>query len=146
MKQQQQMAHHLQREQQALLALKPELRDPAKAVKYTEDVKRFAVANGYRPEDAAQIRDHRLLNVIDKAMKWDRLQASKARLSEKAKEAQPMPPVQSPSRRQSSAERTSAQIAPLKQAFEKSAEFGRSHAIRDAARLLAAERAASLKR
>ena len=80
------------------------------------------------------------------AMKWRKLQASKAKLAEKAKEAQPMPPVQSPGRRQSSAERQNAQLAPLRKQFEQSAVSGRSNALRDAARLLAAERAAAARK
>jgi hypothetical protein len=145
-KRQQQQAYHLAQEQQKLLALRPELRDPAKVAKYTQDVQQFGVANGYSPQEVASVRDHRLFNIIDKAMKWDKFQASRAKLAEKAKAAQPMPPVQSPGRRASSAERQAAQIAPYQKAFDQSADAGRSSAVRDAARLLAAERAASLKR
>jgi hypothetical protein len=117
-KQRQGYAHHLQREQQALLAARPELRDPAKAVKFSEDVKKFAVQNGYRPEDVSKISDHRLLNVVDKAMRYDKLMAQKAKLSEKAKDAQPMPPVQAPGRRQSSSERTGVALKSLEQRLD----------------------------
>lgn len=145
-KAQQRHAYHLAREQHALLTLKPELRDPAKAAKYTQDVQRYGVSRGYTPQEVASIHDHRLLAVVDDAMKWQKLQASKARLAEKAKEAAPMPRVQSPGRRPSSAERSARVVAPFQKAFDQSADAGRSSAIRDAARLLAAERAASLKR
>ena len=137
----------LAKEQEALLAMRPELRDPAKAVKYTEEVKKYGVSRGYTPQEVAHIRDHRLLAVVDDAMKYQKLMAAKAKLSEKAKDAAPMaPPVQTPGRRQSVAEREAAQLAPLKKAFESSAESGSQKSLRDAARLLAAERAASLRK
>jgi hypothetical protein len=117
-KQRQGYARHLQREQQALLAARPELRDPARAVKFSEDVKKYAVNKGYRPEDVSRIADHRLLSVVSDAMQWQKLQAQKAKLSEKAKDAQPMPPVQAPGRRQSSSERTGVALKSLEQRLD----------------------------
>lgn len=135
-KRQQALMDHYRQQQESLYSARPELKDPVKATKFWEDVKSLGSNLGFKAEEMAQISDYRLLLMADKAVKYDRLMAHKAKLADKAKDAAPMaPPVQSPGRRQSTAERESAALAPLRQRFEQSGN------LRDAARLLTAERA-----
>lgn len=96
-KQKQALQQYYIKQQQALHAAKPELKDPVKATKFWEEVKQLGARVGYTPEEMAQIPDYRILLIAEKAFKYDALVAQKARLAEKAKNAKPMEaPVQAP--------------------------------------------------
>lgn len=132
---QQQLKQYYTKQQQLLHAAKPELQDRVKAEKFWQDVQKLGASVGFTPQEMAQIPDARILLIADKAMKYDRLIEAKARLADKSKNAEPMVPVQAPQRRVSPAERSSGEVSQLQKRFENSGN------LRDAARLLSAERA-----
>lgn len=135
------LREYLTKEQQMLHSLRPELKDPVKAQKFWGDAIKTGAEVGYSADQMHQIFDqanHSGWLMLEKAVKFDRLMAQKAKLAEKAKNAEPMerPPVQSPGRRQSNAERDGAALRPLQDKLNATGN------LRDAARLLSAERAA----
>jgi hypothetical protein len=71
----------------------PALRDPAKLKALADDILSAGEAAGYSRQEIAESvpYDHRMALVLQKAAKWDRLQASKPKVSEKV---QGRPPVQ----------------------------------------------------
>jgi hypothetical protein len=71
----------------------PALRDPAKLKALADDILSAGEAVGYSRQEIAESvpYDHRMSLVLQKAAKWDRLQASKPKVSEKV---QGRPPVQ----------------------------------------------------
>lgn len=71
----------------------PALRDPAKLKALADDILSAGQAVGYSPQELrdAVPYDHRMALALQKAAKWDRLQASKPKVTEKV---QGRPPVQ----------------------------------------------------
>jgi hypothetical protein len=71
----------------------PALRDPAKLKAFADDILSAGEAVGYSRQEIAEAvpYDHRMALALQKAAKWDRLQASKPKVSEKV---QGRPPVQ----------------------------------------------------
>ncbi len=71
----------------------PSLRDQAKLKALVNDIQSAGQAAGFSPEEIRESvpYDHRMSLVLQKAAKWDRLQASKPKVSEKV---QGRPPVQ----------------------------------------------------
>jgi hypothetical protein len=128
------------KEQEMLHSLRPEFKDPVKAQKFWSDAVKTGADVGFTPDDMNQMMstaNHRGYLLLEKAVKYDRIMAQKAKLAEKAKNAEPMaPPVAAPGRRQSPAERSGAALRPLQDRLDQTGN------LRDAARLLAAERAA----
>ena len=80
-------------EQGALLEKLPVLRDPAKLKAFADEIISAGTAAGYSQQELrdAVPYDHRMALVLQKAAKWDRLQASKPKVSQKV---QGRPPVQ----------------------------------------------------
>ena len=76
-----------------LLEKLPALRDPAKLKALADDILSAGQAVGYSPQELrdAVPYDHRMALALQKAAKWDRLQASKPKVQEKV---QGRPPVQ----------------------------------------------------
>ncbi len=134
------LQNYYAQQQQLLHAAKPELKDRVKAEKFWQDVQKLGASVGFAPQEMAQIPDARILLIADKAMKYDRLMEAKAKLADKAKNAEPMAPPQAPQRRVSPAERSSSEVAQLQNTFEKSGN------LRDAARLLSAQRQREVRR
>jgi hypothetical protein len=60
------------REREALLEKMPDLRDPTKARKATEEMTDWLFQQGYSPEEIAGIYDHRLILQLHKAMTVDK--------------------------------------------------------------------------
>lgn len=71
----------------------PALRDPAKLKALADDILSAGEGAGYSRQELAESvpYDHRMALVLQKAAKWDRLQASKPKVTEKV---QGRPPVQ----------------------------------------------------
>jgi hypothetical protein len=71
----------------------PALKDPAKLKALADDILSAGEAAGYSRQEIAEAvpYDHRMALVLQKAAKWDRLQASKPKVTEKV---QGRPPVQ----------------------------------------------------
>lgn len=84
----------------ALQEAMPELKDQAKAHKFVQSIATTAQSYGFSPEEVQQQLpyDHRMVLVLDKAAKWDRLQANKPKAKEKV---QGRPPVQKSGKRMS---------------------------------------------
>jgi hypothetical protein len=80
-------------EQGALQEKLPALRDPAKLKALADDILSAGQALGYSQQELrdAVPYDHRMALALQKAAKWDRLQASKPKVTEKV---QGRPPVQ----------------------------------------------------
>lgn len=71
----------------------PALREPAKMKAFADDILSAGQALGFSPKELAESvpYDHRMALALQKAAKWDRLQASKPKVSQKV---QGRPPVQ----------------------------------------------------
>jgi hypothetical protein len=136
-KQQEALKQHYIKQNQSLMAAKPELKDPAKAAKFWGDVKQLGARVGFHEHEMAQVSDYRILLMAEKAIKYDRLIDAKAKLADKAKNAEPMaPPVASPARRVSAGERQSAEVSRLQTRYDRTGDLS------DLAALIDAERAA----
>lgn len=97
---------HAKKQNELLLTALPELKDPAKAVKFWEKTKSLGASYGFQPQEMSQISDARILLLVNDAIKWREFSAQRAKLKEKEKDAKPMAPeVQAPARRVSTAER-----------------------------------------
>jgi hypothetical protein len=94
-------------ERDATLTHFPDLKDPVKATKFQEDTKTLGAELGFSSRELSGINDHRLIRLIDlalKAKKYEKdLDAARAKL--KAASEKPPVEVQAPQRR-----RTSAQV------------------------------------
>ncbi len=92
----------------ALVEKVPEFKDEAKFTAFANDVNKFGVGYGFRPEELRRIAfDHRQVVVMRKAILWDKLQASKA--STVPKKLEGRPPVQKGGKRLSSTEQKGRQ-------------------------------------
>ncbi|HYE25090.1 MAG TPA: hypothetical protein VEG32_07815 [Clostridia bacterium] len=80
-------------EMEKLKGAVPELKDDARLRTFAEDIKSAGLAAGYTLKEIAEAvpYDHRMALVLQKAARWDRLQASKPKAVEKV---QGRPPVQ----------------------------------------------------
>jgi hypothetical protein len=90
----------------ATLQKLPELRDPVKFAKWSEELKSYATAKGYTPQDLVHVRDYRLIDILNDGIKLRRMEAANESLKAKLKVQQaerPTPPVQQPQRRRSAA-------------------------------------------
>lgn len=81
-----------QREWGALLEKLPDLKDEKKLDRFVSDIKTYGKTYGFTPQELGRVAmDHRQAVVLSKAIKWDKLQASKAQV---AKKVEGKPPVQ----------------------------------------------------
>ena len=80
-------------ENRVLLEKIPAIKDPAKLKALADDILSAGEGAGYSRQELAEAvpYDHRMALVLQKAAKWDRLQASKPKVTEKV---QGRPPVQ----------------------------------------------------
>lgn len=82
----------VQKEWATALEKLPELKDPKRLERFGQDVLKFGAEYGYTPQELANAHhDHRQLLVLKKAMAWDKLQVSKAKVPQKV---EGRPPVQ----------------------------------------------------
>lgn len=72
------MQQHLASEQEKLLAVIPEWRDPKIAQKEKTDVVTYAKRFGFNDQELQNASDHRAINVLRKAMLYDQLTGNKA--------------------------------------------------------------------
>lgn len=81
------------------------LKDQKRLDAFVADVKKYGTQYGYSDKEIAEAgMDHRQLVILDKAMRWDKLQASKAGVQKKV---EGRPPVQRGGKRLSPAENRS---------------------------------------
>jgi hypothetical protein len=81
---------YLQQEMQKLSEKIPEIADPNKGQKFKQDLVDYGMLVGYTAEELNSVMDHRAILVLDKARRYDALQASKPKAQAKAKSAKPM--------------------------------------------------------
>lgn len=87
-------------EREATLRALPTLRDPVKAAKFVEGVQNLGAELGYTPAELAQVRDHRLMKLINLALEGKQMKAAYERARAKLKEnAAKAVEVQTPQRR-----------------------------------------------
>lgn len=80
------------KEWNALLGKMPELKDDKAVVRFANEVKQYGESYGFTPDELARLPlDHRQAIVLAKAIKWDKLQASKPQVQKKVENR---PPVQ----------------------------------------------------
>jgi hypothetical protein len=78
---QQQYQGYLQDQQARLLAARPELKEPEKRTVFFTDITNYAVNEyGYTPQEVMSVADHRLMLIVEKAMKFDALQRSRQKV------------------------------------------------------------------
>ena len=97
---------YLVQQAQTVLQKMPELRDPVKFAKWTEELKALAVAHNYQIGELSQVRDARLIGILNEAMENRRNKAANESLKAKLKvqqAAKPAPSVQQPQRRRTTA-------------------------------------------
>jgi hypothetical protein len=105
--QQQAMQQQLVHEKEATLRALPDLRDPVKAAKFVEGTRNLGAELGYTPQELAQVRDHRLMKLINLALEGKRMKEAYERMRTKMKDnAREAVEVQAPQRR-----RTQSQVA-----------------------------------
>lgn len=77
---------YLQREHESLVAALPEWKDAEKAKAAKAQMVGYVKNLGYSTEDIGRITDHRLIVLIDKAMKYDAAQAKKPAIIKKVEQ------------------------------------------------------------
>lgn len=91
------LRERLAEEQAKLAAALPEFADPAKGPEVKKALATYATNLGFTEQDLANVYDHRLVLLLDKARRYDALQEKAAPVLKKAKEA----PVLKPGHRES---------------------------------------------
>ena len=87
----------------------PHLKDEKRLRAFVEDTQKYGAQYGFSPEEiAAAGIDHRQLVVLEKAIRWDRLEAQKARV---ATRIEGRPPVKTSGKRLSSEARRSREAS-----------------------------------
>jgi hypothetical protein len=82
----------------------PEYAHPEKGAQAWDAFNQYMAAQGYSREEISRLADHRTASIIEKARRWDDLQAQKAKLTEQKQDA---PKFQKPgARRDPAQERT----------------------------------------
>lgn len=84
------MRQQLAEEAERLKAAIPEIADPEKGTRLKQAMTETARKAGYSDEEIAQVFDHRAILILDKARRWDELQANKGKAKVKAEKARPV--------------------------------------------------------
>lgn len=80
----------LAEEAERLKAAIPEMADPEKGTRLKQAMVETARKAGYSDEEVSQVFDHRAILILDKARRWDELQANKGKAKKKAEGARPV--------------------------------------------------------
>lgn len=94
--QQQAMQVHLQEQRQILEREIPELADAEKGKQVMTDLRETGQRYGFTESELSSITDARTIKVLHDAMRFQRLQGSKAKVDQKAKKARPVTKPKSP--------------------------------------------------
>ena len=81
--QKQQFSSFLQDQQRKLVSKMPEFSDPAKASNLKANMKSTLNNYGFNDQEVAQVYDHRIVMLVNDAMKYRNLQNSKPNLAKK---------------------------------------------------------------
>jgi hypothetical protein len=90
--QQAQQQQYLQAEQEKLIEALPEWKDAEKGKTARANMVAYVKNMGYSAEDIGRITDHRLIVLIDKAMKYDQAQARKPKITERIEKVKVVTP------------------------------------------------------
>lgn len=82
---------YIQSQRQKLEHIMPGLSDPVKKQEFANDYMNYGQEWGFSPDELSQTHDARMILVIDKAMKWDKLQANPPTPTKKATEVATTP-------------------------------------------------------
>jgi len=93
----------MRQEADAAVRSLPDLRDPVKFAKFSEDMRNLAAKIGYRPHEVAGVTDHRILRLVNLALQGEKAMAALESAKAKMKAAA-IPEVQTPQKRRSSAQ------------------------------------------
>jgi hypothetical protein len=120
----------LKAEQSLLYERAPELSDEGKRREFYNDLVSAGKSYGFSEDEINDVQDHRVMLMIQDALRYRKLQAAKPKVMEKTKDAK-KPPVAQPAPRQSSNERIATKHAKL---FERAK---RTRSVDDVGALLA---------
>jgi hypothetical protein len=87
---QQNLQRFVQTEMAKLSQTLPEFSDPEKGQSIRSDLRKFATSIGYSDEELSQVYDSRHVQVLYKAMQYDKLMQSKPQITKKVNEAPKM--------------------------------------------------------
>jgi len=87
---QQNLQRFVQTEMAKLSQALPEFTDPEKGQSIRSDLRKFATSIGYSDEELSQVYDSRHVQVLYKAMQYDKLMQSKPQITKKVNEAPKM--------------------------------------------------------
>lgn len=87
---QQNLQRFVQTEMAKLSQTLPEFTDPEKGQSIRSDLRKFATSIGYSDEELSQVYDSRHVQVLYKAMQYDKLMQSKPQITKKVNEAPKM--------------------------------------------------------
>lgn len=107
------------REGQALLEALPHLKDPKRLEGFQKDILENLPHYGYTADDLKSVYDHRLIRMFNDAIAFRKLNAQKAKVEAKSKDAQPVAPVQATGKRTSAAESGGRAIQDLQKELRK---------------------------
>jgi hypothetical protein len=117
-----------------LVEARPDLKDPDKRKAFEDAFLKAATAMGFSDDEVKPVYDHRLkagiVSLVEKAAKWDALQASKPKVVEKTREAPPVK-VQQPGRRVAPSERRSAEVDEMSKRLSKTGSLDDAAALLD---------------
>ena len=88
--QDEQLSKHVQAEAVKMAEIIPEFSDKKKGEQVKNDIRSFGKSIGFTDEELAQVYDSRHVNVLYKAMKYDRLMKNKSGATKKVNEAPKM--------------------------------------------------------
>lgn len=125
--QQERLKHVLSEESQKLVRAIPEWQDEAVAKKERGEIREYLTGKlGFSDEDVNQVYDHRQVQLIRKAMLYDKLQGTKAEVTKKVKKA---PKLAKPGQTTDAQSRKVESLKKLKTTVKKSG--GKGQALRD---------------
>lgn len=93
----------------------PEWKDPVKREKLANSWENYALTQGYEPDDVKAITDHRALKILDKARKYDQLQATSTKKKKLVKVPKTAKPGAATGVRTESSSRLKQKMKSLKQ-------------------------------
>lgn len=104
-------AENIRVERDSLLRVMPQFKDQRRYTTFMNNAVDFGSRHGYSQQEIHGMKDHRAYVIMDKAIKWDTLQANKSKVKDKVKGR---PPVQRGGKRSSpSAQRTKSANAAM---------------------------------
>jgi hypothetical protein len=121
-------------EQQKLLEARPEWRNPDTYRQVQTDMRDYAVSVGFNHQDVNNVRDHRIMLVLEKAMKYDKL------LSQRPKAQAPPAAAQAPAPLRPGTASPNARHVATAVVRQAEATFGEAPSMKNALRMLAAKR------